>query len=167
MPKIIPPIYFYNAIIVAPRRIRFKSIPQSCSPKLLPKAAPPKLRSKANPQSCGFSKQSNCSVNAAAKPQSCSPQLFPKAALQNVYRKPRPKEVLQTSACRLRKQAPYVRQKAGAASRTSRRGACQKEHRDNIAQKLGFVQTKNVFGQKSKIIDLFSEQPNRARAVQS
>jgi len=95
MPKIIPPIYFYNAIIVAPKRIRFKSIPQSCSPKLLPKGAAqsyvlklvsysPKLRFfKAAIQSYLAKLLLKPASFPKAAPESCSPKRFPAAASQN------------------------------------------------------------------------------------
>ena len=101
---------------VAPKRLCFKPVPQSRSPKLLSKAAPnscspkllkllpkvvsescfPKLLSKATAKSCRSSKQ--LFVNAAAKLQSCSPKLPSKVATES-------KEAPQNSARRLRKQA--------------------------------------------------------------
>ena len=95
MPKIIPPIYFYNAIIVAPKRIRFKSIPQSCSPKLLPKGAAqsyvlklvsysPMLRFfKAAIQTYLAKLLLKPASFPKAAPESCSPKRFPTAASQN------------------------------------------------------------------------------------
>ena len=131
-----------------------KAVPQSRSSKLLSKAAPnscsskllklppkvvsescfPVLLSKDTPQSCRSSKQ--LFFNAAAKPQSCSPQLLPKAVLQSCYRKPRPKEALQNSAHRLRKQAQLC------GRRRAQQPAILAEVRvrkstETIAQKLG------------------------------
>ena len=95
MPKIIPPIYFYNAIIVAPKRIRFKSIPQSCSPKLLPKGAAQSyvLKLVSYSAKLRFFKAAIQTYLAKlllkpasfpkAAPESCSPKRFPAATSQN------------------------------------------------------------------------------------
>ena len=90
MPKIIPPIYFYNAIIVAPKRIRFKSIPQSCSPKLLPKAAV--FQSKATVRSMLL--QSRKVV-----PHNYSPKLLSKIATESRVPKQLPKTARKHSVC--------------------------------------------------------------------
>ena len=67
---------------VAPKRLCFKPVPQSYSPKRLPKAASQtcslKLLPKDAHQSCGSSK-----LPCKAAPQDCSPLLFPCAAPQS------------------------------------------------------------------------------------
>ena len=123
-----------------------KAAPQRYSPKRLPKVAPQSYYRKLTPkvpQSCGFSKQSNCSSmllqSRKIAPHSCSPKIISKVATESrvpkklskpvrtgCYRKSRPKKALQTSAYRLSKQAQSIRWKTSTTSETSRRGMLNK-----------------------------------------
>ena len=158
-PKLFPK---YHGKAAAPKRLCFKPLPKAApqrySPKRLPKVAPQSYYRKLPPkvpQSCGFSKQSNCSsmllqgrkVAPTVIPQKWSPKLLPKAASQ----KSSPNQCVQA------KEASTICAVEGGCNKRNVSQRCIKYSTKTITQKLNFVQTKYIFGQKSKIIDLFSD----------
>ena len=86
----------YLCKAVAPKRLCFKPVPQSYSPKRLRKHIP-----KVAPQSCGSSK-----LPCKAAPQSCSLKLLPKAVPLRCSTKLCPMLFFKAVAPKLRKAAP-------------------------------------------------------------